>query len=93
MWDKRLVAIKKGKRLGTTLLAHSFKPDFAAVRLLLEKVTRPITNKTNVAGRIYFFIEKTDFILSQFQHLFDFYGNICFWYVYCYNFRADWLSQ
>ena len=59
MWDKRLVAIKKGKRLGTTLLAHSFKPDFAAVRLLLEKVTRPITNKTNVAGRIYFFIEKT----------------------------------
>ena len=55
----RLVAIKKGKRLGTTLLAHSFKPDFAAVRLLLEKVTSPITNKTNVAGRIYFFIAKT----------------------------------
>ena len=24
------------------------------------------------------FIEKTDFILSQFQHLFNFYENICF---------------
>ena len=39
---------------------------------LLKKVNREGINE------LIEFIEKTDFILSQFQHLFDFYGNICF---------------
>ena len=37
----KLVATKKGKRDGTTLLAQSDSPFFTAGRLLLEKINKP----------------------------------------------------
>ena len=37
----KLVATKKGKRDGTTLLAQSDSPFFTAERLLLEKINKP----------------------------------------------------
>lgn len=45
--------MKKGKRLGTTLLAHNFNPALAAYKLLLEKITKPIVNKQNINGIIF----------------------------------------
>ena len=43
--------MKKGKRLGTTLLAHNFNPALAAYKLLLEKITKPIVNKQNIPSQ------------------------------------------
>ena len=47
VWPSNSVAIKKGNKAGTTDLAHSSRPTFAACKLLLEKITRKIVNKTN----------------------------------------------
>ena len=58
--------MKKGKRLGTTLLAHNFKPFFAAYKLLLEKTTKPIVNKTKIVGKTKSLIEKIANVLLLF---------------------------
>ena len=42
MYPSKFVAIKKGNKLGTTFKAQSFKPDFAASKLLLENAIKNI---------------------------------------------------
>lgn len=58
VWDSKFVAIRNGRRLGTTLLAQSFKPVLAATRLLFENETRPIVNKTKMMPSKCFLNEK-----------------------------------
>ena len=52
------MAIKKGRRDGTTLLAHSIRPSFAATKLFFEKTTRQIVKRQKIAGKIFFRIDK-----------------------------------
>lgn len=42
------VATKKGKREGTTEVAHKFKPIFAAIKLLEEKRIKHIVKISNI---------------------------------------------
>lgn len=58
--DKTSVAIKKGKREGTTEFAQSFNPDFVACILLEENKIKHIVNIKNIVGIIFRFILKTN---------------------------------
>ena len=51
--ESRLVITKKGKRDGTTQVAHSVSPFLVAVRLELENTTKQIVNRTKVNGKIF----------------------------------------
>ena len=42
------MATKKGKRDGTTAVAHKINPFLAANKLLLENITKQIANKPNI---------------------------------------------
>lgn len=73
--DRTSVAIKKGKREGTTEFAHSFRPDFAACRLVEENRTKHRVNSRNKAGIRFLFILKTNmwkfFIGTPLSNLYD----------------------
>lgn len=58
--DKTSVAIKNGKREGTTEFAHNFSPDFAACKLVDENRTRHMVNSRNMTGIKFLFILKTN---------------------------------
>ena len=60
VWDRTSVAIKKGKREGITEFAHSFRPDFAACRLVEENRTRHRVNSRNRAGIRFLFSLNTN---------------------------------
>ena len=49
------VATKKGKREGTTELAHKAKPDFIAGKLLLENISRKNVKPKKSNGRKFLF--------------------------------------
>ena len=49
------MATKKGNREGTTELAHKLRPDFVAIKLLFENISRQIVNNKNKIGKIFFF--------------------------------------
>lgn len=57
MYDNNSVAIKKGKRAGTTLLAHNFNPFFAAIKQVLENIIKEKAKHTKIIENICFFIE------------------------------------
>lgn len=58
VWESSSVAIKKGKRAGTTEFAHSSNPFFVADKFSLENIIKHIVKSTNKLGNICFFIEK-----------------------------------
>lgn len=49
------VPMKKGKREGITLLAHSKSPFDTADKFVLEKTTKQTKNIQNINGKIAFF--------------------------------------
>ena len=53
------VAIKKGKRVGSTEFAQSFSPVWAATKLLAENKIRLKVNNKNITVKKYFFMEIT----------------------------------
>ena len=68
--DSNSVAIKKGKRDGTTEFAHKFKPFLLASRLSFENTTRKIVKRQNSVGIIAFLIEIIKkFILEIFKNI------------------------
>ena len=50
--ESKLVITKKGKRDGTTQVAHKISPFLAATRLVLEKTTRHIVKAIKIKGNI-----------------------------------------
>ena len=54
----KLLITKKGKREGTTHVAHKTSPFLAAVRFELENKTRPIVNSTRIIGKIFLLKDK-----------------------------------
>ena len=58
--ESNSVAIKKGRREGTTEFAHNFKPDFAAFMLLDEKSIKHIINIKNIREMTLRFNLKTN---------------------------------
>lgn len=61
-----MVAIKNGNKLGTTLFAQSFKPDFAAAKLLLENTTKDKVKVTNIMESKFFRKETNKLLLFVF---------------------------
>lgn len=57
VYPKSSVAIKNGRRAGTTELAHKINPSFAADKLSLEKITKDIVNNTKRVGIKFFRME------------------------------------
>ena len=55
--DNSSVAIKNGSSDGKTELANKSNPVFEACKLFLEKITRPIVNRQNIAGIIFLFMD------------------------------------
>lgn len=51
--DNRFVITKNGNKDGTTQVAHNFKPLVAAVKLVLENITKKNAIKTKINGRIF----------------------------------------
>ena len=49
------VAIKKGKRDGTTEFAHNDNPDFTADKLVLEKINKPNVKAKKTSENIFLF--------------------------------------
>ena len=60
--DNNSVAIKKGKREGTILLAHKISPFFAADILLEEKSNSPSINSIKVIDNIRFQLHFINYI-------------------------------
>ena len=54
----KLLITKKGKREGTTHVAHKVSPFFVAVRFELENITKQIVNSTKIIGKIFFLKDK-----------------------------------
>ena len=55
--ESNSVAMKNGKREGTTDVAHKIRPDLAAVRLYVENITKEIVKSKKIIGKICFFIK------------------------------------
>jgi flagellar biosynthesis/type III secretory pathway M-ring protein FliF/YscJ len=64
--DKSSVAIKKGKSDGITEVAHNFKPDFAAAKLLLENSNKHNVKTRKIIERKFLFILKTNIFIVFF---------------------------
>jgi hypothetical protein len=64
--DRSSVAIKKGKSDGTTEVAHNFKPDFAADRLLLENNNKHNVKIRKIIERKFLFILKINIFIVFF---------------------------
>ena len=58
VWESSSVAIKKGKRAGTTEFAHSSNPFFVADKFSLENIIRHIVKSINKVGNMCFFMDK-----------------------------------
>lgn len=58
VWESSSVAIKKGKRAGTTEFAHSSNPLFVADKFSLENIIRHIVKSINKVGNMCFFMDK-----------------------------------
>lgn len=56
---KSSVETKKGKREGTTEVAHKVSPDFTAGRLDLENISKHIVKHKKIIGNIFLLIFKT----------------------------------
>ena len=54
MWLNSSVATKKGKRAGTTEVAHKISPFLAEAKLVLEKRIKPIQNKQKRRDSAFF---------------------------------------
>ena len=56
VFERSSVAIKKGRREGTTELAQRTSPLLAADRLLFEKNTKQMVNSKKTRGIVFLFI-------------------------------------
>lgn len=58
VWLSNSVAIKNGNKAGTTEFAHKSKPFLVADKFSFEKITKQMVKITNIAGNMFFLIEK-----------------------------------
>ncbi len=56
--ESKLVITKKGKRDGTTHVAHRTSPFFTAMRFEFENITRPMVNSTRTMGKMFLLKDK-----------------------------------